>query len=97
MSISAGSYFWRDANGIRTDMNIGVGKASSAPGSYGVAVADSVDAVGGVQAQQWVATARVQIAPGSAPASTEGYVYYDSTAHKLKVRGASGYETVTSV
>jgi len=97
VSISAGSYFWRDANGIRTDMYIGVGRASAVPGSYGVAVADSMDAGTGVQGQTWVATTRVQIAPGSAPASTEGYVYYDSTAHKLKVRGAAGYETVTSV
>lgn len=38
----------------------------------------------------------VAISPGIAPSSVEGVVYYDSTAHKLKVRGASGWETVSS-
>src|ERR1017187_6347842 len=31
-----------------------------------------------------------------APAYVEGRVYYDTTAHKLKIGGAAGYETVTS-
>ena len=39
----------------------------------------------------------LKVEPGTAPASQEGMVYYDSTAHKLKVRGAAGFETITSV
>ena len=31
------------------------------------------------------------------PAYVEGRIYYDTTAHKLKIGGAAGYETVTSV
>lgn len=34
--------------------------------------------------------------PTSEPAVGEGYVYYDSTSHKLRVRGAAGWETITS-
>jgi hypothetical protein len=33
----------------------------------------------------------------SAPAYTEGALYYDSTLHKLRVGGAADWETVTSV
>ena len=32
----------------------------------------------------------------SAPSYVEGGIYYDTTAHKLKVGGAAGWETVTS-
>ncbi len=32
----------------------------------------------------------------NAPTSAEGNVYYDTTLHKLRVRGAAGWETITS-
>ena len=32
----------------------------------------------------------------NAPTDTEGNIYYDLTLHKLRVRGAAGYETITS-
>jgi hypothetical protein len=39
----------------------------------------------------------LKLTPGTAPASpTEGMVYYDSTAHKLKVYTGSAWETITS-
>ena len=38
-----------------------------------------------------------QAATASAPAYVEGGVYYDTTLHKLRIGGAAGWETVTSV
>jgi hypothetical protein len=38
----------------------------------------------------------VQAATASAPTYVEGGIYYDTTAHKLMVGGAAGWETVTS-
>lgn len=35
-------------------------------------------------------------ATAAAPAEIEGGCYYDLTLHKLRIRGAAGYETVTS-
>lgn len=34
---------------------------------------------------------------GSAPTYQEGAMYYDTTLHKLRIGGASGWETVTSI
>lgn len=39
----------------------------------------------------------LKLYPEAAPASVEAVVYYDSTLHKLRVRGAAGFETITSV
>ena len=38
-----------------------------------------------------------QAATASAPTYVAGGVYYDTTLHKLRIGGASGWETVTSV
>ena len=39
----------------------------------------------------------IGIATASAPAYVEGGIYYDTTLHKLRVGGAAGWETITSV
>lgn len=36
-------------------------------------------------------------ATGSIAAAAEGAIAYDTTLHKLKIRGAAGWETITSV
>ena len=38
----------------------------------------------------------VQKPTASAPTYVEGGIYYDTTLHKLRVGGATGWETVTS-
>lgn len=38
-----------------------------------------------------------QHATSGGPAYAEGRVYYDTTLHKLRIGGAVGYETITSV
>ena len=38
----------------------------------------------------------VQAATASAPAYVKGGVYFDTTLNKLRVGGATGWETVTS-
>lgn len=38
----------------------------------------------------------IRLFPNAEPAGDEGRLYYDSTAHKLKVRGAAAWETISS-
>lgn len=38
----------------------------------------------------------VFITPNTSAFDSEGCLYYDSTAHKLKIRTGAGFETVTS-
>ena len=88
MSISGGSLFYRDANGIRTDHAAGFRRASDASRD----IAGDASWYNGTNVQ----TPIVYVFPSADPGGPEGYLYYDSTAHKLRVRTAVGYETVTS-
>lgn len=51
----------------------------------------------GVKAVSYLQTlGYIAMTPVAAQPSVEGNLYYDSTAHKLKIRGAVGFETVSS-
>jgi len=91
MNISAPpTYFYKDTEGIRTDENVGIGKASGA--SYNLVVGANSSFEGIVRV-----TNNLAFTPIAAPGSPgEGYLYYDSTAHKLKVYTGGGWETVSS-
>ena len=91
-------FWYHDANGIRTDYNIGIKVASSATAGNNVNLDQSLNANGSVTANAHVtAVGYVYLVPAAAPTSTEGFLYYDSAAHKLKIRGSAGFETITSV
>lgn len=87
-NISQWQPFFGDANGIRTDLKIGLGMPSE---SYSQLRASGEVYGGNLAANTYVAFAVV-----TAPASTEGHVYYSSVDHKLHVRGAAGWETISS-
>jgi hypothetical protein len=60
--------------------------------------ATNLDVLGNVVAHKSVSISTfMKLTPGTAPSSpTEGTVYYDSTAHKLKVYTGSSWETISS-
>jgi hypothetical protein len=89
-------YFYKDPNGIRCDQLIGLGTPSSV--GYALRADDTVASNGTVFGIGVLrSTNYLKLDPAGAPASAEGNVYYDNAVHKLKVRGAAGFETITSV
>lgn len=89
-NMSPPQYFSRDAEGITTAYNVGfkTGSVSYSPAYSGGLILSSTRL--GTQGF-------ISFDPVTAPASTEGYLYYDSALHKLRIRGAAGFETITSV
>ena len=83
-------FFARDANGIRTEYNIGVKLPSSS--TFNIELL-----AGAKTGTSHTVGTTVYLIPGTAPATGEGKIYYDSTAHKLKVYTGAGWETITSV
>lgn len=69
-----------------------VGSVTGATNNYGIYVADTaaVNYFGGKLQLNGFATA-------SAPAYVKGGIYFDTTLNKLRIGGATGWETVTSV
>ena len=84
------SFFYKDAAGIRTDFPIGLSTPSVA--GYDIAGGQQF-----IEASEIKTSTNIYIVPSTAPSSTEGKIYFDSTLHKLRIRGAAGWETVTSV
>jgi hypothetical protein len=81
---------YRFVNDDDTGMGRGTGDSLSliAGGVEGIRITE----VGG-----YTKTQLQLITTANAPTYTEGAIYYDSTLHKLRIGGAAGWETVTSV
>ena len=94
-NVSPGSFFTLDSNGMTTPYSIGIKKASVA--FYSLVGTGAMKSDTEIDGTVDVVTPLLKMTPSGAPASTEGYFYYDSAAHKLKIRGAAGFETVTSI
>jgi hypothetical protein len=57
----------------------------------------NIQSLGGMYSAFWNGSI-VELAPTTAPGSpAEGFIYYDSASHKLKVRTAAAWETITSI
>ena len=79
---------------FRGDTDTGFGRAGADILSL---IAGGVEGLRITEVSGYTKTQLQLIATANAPTYTEGAIYYDSTLHKLRIGGAAGWETVTSV